>query len=198
MTRRPRLLSIASAVAAIVAVVAPSAAHAHRVNVFAYVEGNQVKVEAYFNDGAKAKGSGLKVYDAGGKLLVEGKTDAKGEYAFGLPATEGDLLIVVEAGDEHRGDYTLKAEEFEGVAGSEDAEIAEVEGEAKGSGEVPGDIEKRLARIEVTLRNVQRELAHLRRPRAGVSLESVMAGLGFIIGLTGVAMYFMARNAARR
>ena len=197
MTRRPRLLSIA-AVAAIVAVLVPSAAHAHRLNVFAYVEGSQVKVEAYFSDGAKARRSDLRVYDVGGRLLVKGETDAKGEYAFELPATEGDLLIVVESGEEHLGEYTLKAEEFEGVAGDEDPEIAELEGEAEGGGEVPGDIAKRLARIEATLRNVQRELAQLRRPRAGVSLESVMAGIGFIVGLTGVAMYFMARNAARR
>lgn len=196
MTRKRRLFSIAPVLAAIVGALAPSAARAHRLNAFAYLEGSEVKVEAYFSDGAKAKGAEVRAYGPGKKLLVKGKTDKKGEYAFRLPATEGDLLIVVTAGEEHVGKYTLKAEEFEGVAGVEYPEIVEAEGES--GGEAPGDMGKALARIEATLRNVQRQLAELRKPRAGVSLESVMAGIGFIVGLTGVAMFFMARHAARK
>ncbi len=196
MTGRRGLLSIAPVLVAVAAALAPSVAGAHRLNVFAYLEGSEVKVEAYFSDGAKAKRSDLKVYDADDTLLIKNKTDARGEFAFGLPATEGDLLIVVTAGEEHVGKYTLKAEEFEGVAGVEYPGIAEAEGES--GGEAPGDIGKALARIEATLRTMQRQLAELRKPRAGVSLESVMAGIGFIVGLTGVAMFFMARHATRK
>ncbi len=196
----------------IITVLEPSVALAHRLNVFAYVVGDEVAVEAYFSDGVKARGADVKVYGAGGALLVEGKTDRNGEYAFRLPVVAHDLKIVATSGDEHRGEYTLKAEEFEGLVGIDEPEGPE-EGSAGsvGAGNDPegvaplpldgrdlDEIKAALARIDASLRTMQRQLAQLRKPRAGPSIEQVMAGLGFIIGLTGVAMYFMARNAARK
>ncbi len=55
---------------------------AHKVNVFAYVEGDSVVVEGYFGGNVKAQDCPVEVYDEGGKKIHEGKTDKKGIYSF--------------------------------------------------------------------------------------------------------------------
>jgi len=191
----------------IAAALAPLPAFAHRLNVFGFVEGTELKVEAYFSDGKAARKAEIKVYGADGALLAEGETDAKGECAFELPAASGDLKIVATSDALHRGEYTLKAGEYEGLVSSGAPVIVEPHA-AEGGNDVPApqrvgasevdEIRASLARIDATLSDVQRKMAELRKPRAGVSPESVMAGIGFIVGLTGIAMYFMARNERKK
>ncbi len=187
-----------------------SPASAHRLNVFAYVVGGQVQVEAYFSGGARAQGADVTVYSAEKEVLLTGRTDKDGLWAFPVPAVEGDLEIVAETEDGHKGRCALKAEELAGSAPRDDVPTAGAEGpdaagEARSEPAAPlgasGDLDEiraSLERIDASLRTVQRQLAELRRPRAGPSLDRVLAGVGFIVGLTGVAMYFMARNAARK
>jgi len=207
MTRRWKPAGLVAAGALIAAVLTPYVALAHRLNVFAYVEGTAVKVEAYFSDGAKARKAEVKVYGADEELLAEGKTGAKGEYTFELPANAGDLKIVVTSGAEHRGEYTLKAKDYEGLAASGVPVIVQRDAAEDGGEEPPAqevstseldEIRASLARIDAALRVMQRQVAELRRPRAGVSLESIMAGVGCIVGLTGIAMYFMARSELKK
>lgn len=85
---------------------------AHKVNVFAYVEGQRVVVEGYFSKDARAQDCLVQVLDEQGKKLLEGKTDKKGMYHFNLadlPSFAGGLKIVLEAGMGHKADYTLGA-----------------------------------------------------------------------------------------
>ena len=67
---------------------------AHKVNVFAYVEGDKVVVEGYFSGNVKAQDSPVEVLDSDGKKILEGKTDSKGMYSFklaDLPPIKGDI-----------------------------------------------------------------------------------------------------------
>ena len=50
-------------------------ANAHKVNVFAYAEGGTIHTESYFADGKAVEGGVIKVFDAAGRKLFEGKTD---------------------------------------------------------------------------------------------------------------------------
>ena len=92
-------------------------AMAHKVNVFAYVEGDRVVVEGYFGGKVKAQDCPVEVFDEGGKKILEGKTDKKGLYSFklaDLPAFSGSLKIVLVAGMGHKADYTLSAADLPG------------------------------------------------------------------------------------
>ncbi len=83
---------------------------AHKVNVFAYVEGDQVVVEGYFSGSVKAQNCQVEVFDVTGRKLLEGKTDTKGIFSFKLkelPPFKGGLKIVLNAEMGHRGEYTL-------------------------------------------------------------------------------------------
>lgn len=86
-------------------------AWAHKVNLFAYVEGGTVYTESYFPDGKKVEGGTVEVLDASGKKILEGKTDAQGAFNFPLPKKE-DLTIVLDATMGHKNSFILKKSEM--------------------------------------------------------------------------------------
>lgn len=84
-----------------------SLAWAHKVNLFAYVEGDTVYTESYFPDGKKVEGGTIEVLDANGRKMLEGKTDAQGMFHFPLPKKE-DLTITIDATMGHKNRFLLK------------------------------------------------------------------------------------------
>ena len=87
-------------------------AFAHKVNIFAYVEGNTVYTESYFPDGQPVAGGKVIVYDSSKSLLLEGKTDEEGLFSFPAPKVD-DLTIVIEATMGHKNKFLLKKSELE-------------------------------------------------------------------------------------
>lgn len=90
----------------------PFAAMAHKVNIFAYVEGNTIFTESYFPDGTPVVEGRVLVRDSHNQGLVEGKTDSDGLFSFPVPAVD-DLTIVIEASMGHRNQFVLKKAELE-------------------------------------------------------------------------------------
>ncbi len=108
---------------------------AHRVNLFAWVEGDTVFTESFFSDGAKSIGSRIDVFDPEGEMLLTGKTDDEGRFSFKIPK-KTDLTIVLNASIGHRVEYILSAGEMTGIkssthvkGGKQSAEIKEGEKE---------------------------------------------------------------------
>ncbi len=99
-------------VAAAVALLFSTAAMAHKVNVFAYVEGGKVYTESYFPDGSPVEGGKVLVYDSQDNLLLEGVTDKAGLFSFDVPKVD-DLTIVIEATMGHKNSFKLKKAEVE-------------------------------------------------------------------------------------
>jgi len=87
-------------------------ANAHRVNLFAWVEGDTVHVESKFSGGKKVKAGKIIVTDPQGNELVKGTTNEKGEFAFKIPK-KTDLKIVLLAGTGHRAEWIIPVGEIE-------------------------------------------------------------------------------------
>ena len=90
---------------------------AHRVNVFAYVEGDTVHVECSYSRSDRVRFGDIEVKNpATGKVYLTGKTDDKGNFAFTVPPQarldKADLDIVLHAGEGHQNDWTVKAAEY--------------------------------------------------------------------------------------
>ncbi|MGD8961145.1 MAG: hypothetical protein PVF29_01575 [Desulfobacterales bacterium] len=85
---------------------------AHRVNLFAWIEGDTVHVESKFSSGKHVKAGKITVSDAVGTELLTGTTDENGAFSFKLPK-KTDLKIVVEAGTGHRAQWTIAAAEID-------------------------------------------------------------------------------------
>jgi nickel transport protein len=183
MLRITVLLTLAAAVL-------PTPAFAHRLNVFACVLDDQVEVEAYFRRGARAQGAKIEVFDASNVLLVEGQSDENGLFAFPVPEGKGELRIVVSTGDAHQGEYTLSLldEAAPDVAAEQPSEPGEVGGVSDEGFRV---IRAKLATVERNLVEVRRDLHEY---ESRVSLDRVLAGVGFILGVTGVVTLFLARR----
>jgi nickel transport protein len=87
-------------------------ADAHRVNLFAWMEGDTVYVESKFSGGKKVKAGKIVVTDPRGIELVKGTTNEEGEFSFKVPE-KTDLKIVLLAGEGHRAKWIIPAAEIE-------------------------------------------------------------------------------------
>ncbi len=84
---------------------------AHKVNLFAYVEGETVYVESYFPDGRAVANGKIKIFDADKTLLLEGHTDSEGLFHFSIPKYD-NLTIVLDASMGHRTTYQINRQEL--------------------------------------------------------------------------------------
>jgi nickel transport protein len=85
---------------------------AHRVNLFAWIEGDTVYVESKFSGGKKVNAGRIIVTDSEGVELVTGTTNDQGEFSFKIPK-KTDLKIVLLAGTGHRAQWTIPVTEIE-------------------------------------------------------------------------------------
>ncbi|WP_305046541.1 carboxypeptidase regulatory-like domain-containing protein [Geoalkalibacter sp.] len=92
----------------IFALLLPSApAWAHKVNIFAYVEGKTVYTESYFSAGKPVREGRVQVFDSNREPLLDGRTDEEGRFSFPVPKID-DLTIVIEVGMGHKNSFQLK------------------------------------------------------------------------------------------
>lgn len=179
----------------------PALALAHKVSMFAYVEGDQVFLEGYFADGKKALNSKVEAFDEQGKELWSGTTNDKGEVAFPVPKVKGDLRITLNASMGHKAEYILKAAEMAGEPGATEqagntAAVSAPEASAASGAELSGVDEaalRRIVRREVgeAVMPVVRGLSELKE-RRGVS--DIVGGIGIIGGIMGVFFFLQARK----
>ena len=171
------------------AVIVPQA-FAHKVIVMAYVEGDTIFVESAFSDGTLCNNAEIEVFDPSGKKLLEGRTDENGKFSF-KPSRRIDLRLVLDAGMGHRDEYIVKAGELPELA----SETPKTQGDSEAvDGIDPKEIELIVDRvIEKRLRPLIRLVAKSQR-KTGFSLNEILGGIGYILGLMGIAMYFKSRK----
>ncbi len=170
---------------------------AHKVNMFAYVEGDQVFLEGYFSDGKKAMNSAVEVFDDQGRRVWQGKTDKAGEASFRLPETGHDLRITINAGMGHRAEYRLSAAEIGGGEAAVTATAGEGQDDGSSTAPVTGGVDPRqlrsIVRREVgeAIKPLVRGLSELKE-RRGIS--DIVGGIGIIAGLLGAWFFVQARK----
>ena len=180
------------------------AALAHRVYLYAWVEGGTVHTESYFGSNKKVRNGVVQVFDPAGAKLLEGRTDEQGRFSFPAPAADG-LRIVVEAGMGHGAEYLLQADELvpagRGVnAGTSRAEPSPpAESPAKPAPACdPSQLRAAVeAALDARLDPLLQELARCREPKRP-GLTEALAGIGYIVGLMGLALYWKARRNSKQ
>jgi nickel transport protein len=194
----------------------PGLALAHRVNVFAYVEGGTVHVEAYFQRSAPARNSAVAVGNAStGTVYLRGRTDDAGRFAFPVPAqarTErADLEILVEAGEGHQNRWTVKAAEYMPAPGSPGSAAAPPaptstapvskakpqaapaqapENEACACPPPPDPTPMVEAAVERKIAPLRQMLLDSREP----GLKEIASGIGYLLGIAGLIAYARSRR----
>lgn len=95
-------------------------AQAHRVNIFAWLENDNVIVACDFGKDRPARDAEVSVLDnVDKKTLLKGRTGADGRFTFRVPSVvrEGHGLIIdVNAGQGHHNEWTMEASELYAAA----------------------------------------------------------------------------------
>jgi nickel transport protein len=172
---------------------------AHKVNVFAWVEGDMVFVEGYFPGGKRAQNSLVEVFNKAGAKVLEGKTNEKGEFSFKVPE-KGALKIVLTAGMEHKNDFIVPASDFGVEATAVSGSPPELPRDKTDPTTVTTDARQLEEMIDKAL---DRKLAPVMRlirktRREGPTVTEIIGGIGYIFGLLGVAAYFSNRRKKER
>ena len=173
----------------------PSQVWAHKVNVFAWVEGDMVFVEGYYPGGKKAQNSLVEVFNSANAKLLEGRTNQKGEFSFKSPAKE-DLRIVLTAGMGHKNDFTITAGDLGGTESSSQEPEPEISEQIAASSSTDVDLGQLKVMIDQALdRKLDPVIKLIRNTRKeGPGVTEIIGGIGYIFGLFGLVMYFKSKK----
>lgn len=177
---------------------------AHKVSIYAYAEDGKVFAEGYFSDGTRTRNSLIEVFDAKtGEKLLEGKTDNDGKFSFKIPKATS-LKLVLHASMGHRNDYTLSAKEVKEAMGIRESGVKGRKGERKPQSTVPLTVASGVSSAEIEavvnkamdkkLQPVITILLKLKENSEKPGITEILGGIGYIIGLMGIAMYFKSRR----
>jgi nickel transport protein len=189
-------------------------AWAHKVTIFAWVEGDMVHTQSKFSRGRPAKNSIIVVYDKEGNQLLEGRTDEQGEFSFEVPK-KTDLKVALKASMGHLAEWNISAEEITGAApASEGTTSSKGERKVDTQGAVPigrpeisghqpiatttGGLSPEEIKILID-QAMDKKLAPITNMLTeslgrGPKVSDVVGGLGYIVGLVGVALYVTNRR----
>jgi nickel transport protein len=177
-------------------------AFAHRLKLFASVEGATITGYAYFPGGGRAKGQTVQVLDPVGQRLGEVKTSDEGEFT--LKATvRCDHRLVIESPDGHRSTFLVEAADLpeslpapasaaKGEPAKEPTVAPEQKVEPPPSAGPPSAIEQAVEKaVSRRIRPLQEQIERLEEKRR---VQDILGGVGYILGLAGIAFYLLARR----
>ena len=178
-------------------------AHAHRVNIFAWWDGSAVQTESYFASGNKAINAKVEMKNAENNTVATCMTDSQGRCV--LAAKEpGRYRITIYAGMGHKADTELiigkdKRAEVETHEANKPVQAqnagptasSSLKGESEKNCLTQEDmdriIEKRLTPLYAVLQKIEQEQHKVR-------MKDVAGGIGYILGLAGIALYIWSRR----
>lgn len=209
----------------------PAAALAHKVTVFAYVDGPNIVVDAFYSKSNKVnKGTITVMNAASGEEYARAVTDEAGALALPVPAkavaAKADLRVLLVAGEGHQDEILVKASEFAALSAAAAKAAPAPQPQAKldtaksasktapESGKAPSSVTAAPAQIapipldEATLTRivnnaveqaVDSRMAPVKRlllesAQKGPGMTEIIGGIGYIVGLFGVAAFVAGRR----
>lgn len=212
---RPRPLAFC-ALAALLLLCSAVPALAHKVTLFAYAEGGDIVADAFYSRSNKVRQGKIIVADAAtGEKLAEITTDEAGAARFPVPpkalAARHDLKLTLMAGEGHQDEALIRASEFAPAppAPKAPAPPAKEAGGGKPAvqaAQAPPRLDQ--AELEALVeraaeRAVEKKVAPLRQMLErqagdGPRMVEIVGGIGYILGLFGVAAFVAARRKDKR
>ena len=181
---------------------------AHRVTVFAWVEGDTVQGEGKFSGGKKAQHSEIIVWGLNGTELLRTRTNKKGEFSFPIPAKTA-MRIELVASMGHKAEWTIPLEDLDDTAtiksaqdagtpppvpaGNRPSEQAAHQSTTIDPAQLEAIVEKAVTKaLNKKITPLTRIVADLEQK--GPTINEILGGIGYIFGLMGVAIYFSSRK----
>ncbi|KPA14261.1 hypothetical protein MHK_005532, partial [Candidatus Magnetomorum sp. HK-1] len=176
--------------------------NAHKVSVFAWVEGDTVYTESKFSGGKKVKNAPIEVFDPNGNKIIGGTTNENGEFSFKI-SKKMEMKIVLIAGMGHKAYWVLPIEEFteESTNFIEDKKKQKLitesppkklhTSECVTSEDVQQIVENVLdKKMKPLINKINKSLDPNHTPK----FSDILGGIGYILGLIGIGAYYNYRN----
>ncbi|MBI9079495.1 MAG: hypothetical protein JEY79_07120 [Pseudodesulfovibrio sp.] len=196
-------LFLTTCIAMIATLCLATVSSAHKVNIFAYVDGNTVVTDSGYSRTKRVQDGIVEVYDvASGTLLLSGNTDTGGNFVFEIPdeAQDGrmDLRLLLKAGAGHQAEWVVKYAEYGGKEASSSLKSNQSEVVV-----ISADADKQIVSTPVETAAIEaivrRELAPVKSmladlSQSGPGVTEIIGGIGYIFGLFGIVAYMKSRN----
>ena len=185
---------------------------AHKLQVFAFAEGARISGSAYFAGGGAALVARIEVRDGEGGVLAELAPDGEGRFVY-TAAAPVDHLILAITSDGHQAEWRVPAAELAAGFGYGGA-IAQ-EAERPHRRDEPVIVETDASSTSATSvaildpalesaieRAVARQIRPLREQLVAaqdrIRFQDILGGIGYIMGLTGLALWWTSRRRSGR
>lgn len=202
----------------------PATAQAHKVSVFAYVDGPNIVVDAFYSKSNKVSQGKITVQNAAtGEEYLRATTNDAGALIFPVPdkalAAKADLRVLLVAGEGHQNDVLVSASEFAGLKPAAPkaatttaapakaaAKTARPAGTSDATAAAPASAapiidEAALTRIvtQAVEQAVDSRMAPVKRlllesAQKGPGPTEIVGGIGYIVGLFGIAAFVASRR----
>lgn len=153
----------------------PATAHAHKLKLFAAVEGKEIRGYAYVADGTRLKGVTVQVWAPQGRKAATLTTDHKGEFAF-TPGERCPHRLVLWMEDGHGAEFRIPADEL-----AEDLP----------AGNPPQPAGAEIRQLQQQILALRQQVDRLEEKKG---LQDLIGGVGYILGLAGIAFYLKSNR----
>lgn len=175
-----------------------SFAFAHRLKAFGFAEGTTIHGSVYFSGNVAAQGVRIQVFAPDGALLAETTSDDDGRFTI-TAGHRVDHRIVADSGDGHRAEYVVPADELPPALPGPATSVPSGATPADPTASAVGSVRPSSAETEEMVeRAVARQVGPLREQLDAfadqVRWRDVLGGLGYILGITGIGCWLIARR----
>jgi len=177
-------------------------AFAHKISVFAHAHGNMIHGEVIAGGNTPMSGVKITAYGPSDEVLAETVADEKGE--FSLKVTQRCDWKIVASGDGHRASYTVPVAELPPDLPAAASDIHDHDGEDAHSHSHDNGHSHADAADDATGGDgeLHRQIAALRKDvaklREELRWQDIIGGVGYILGLMGIVLYFMGSPRGER
>lgn len=168
----------------------------HKIILDVFVSGDLVEGELGFSNGDMASNANLSVLNDMGQEMAQLQTDADGFFTY-LPTQQQDLVFYADLGAGHVAKVNLPASELQlstltTLKAKEPSSLVTTNLASLSAQPANGALE--LQKLKDEIRSMRRDLKAYKEQR---DWQSILGGLGYILGLVGVAYYFAAQRKLR-
>lgn len=177
-------------------------ASAHRVTIFAWVEGDQIHTESKFANGKPVSGGKIVVLDATGQQILTGTTDPNGGFTFVSPKPP-PLRIELLAGMGHKNHWIVEADDADDHTPATPPKTAPTQPQAVLEDTVHTETVTAQQIETIVTQALDQKLAPIHKAIARQEqnqqnrTRDIFAGIGYILGLVGVGAYVHYRKKSK-
>lgn len=164
---------------------------AHNLRVFAARKGPEIHGSAYFGGGGVSKNTKVEIYKRNGEKIGETVTDSEGKFSF-KTKYRNEMKIIASNQDGHLAEFKIKGQNRNRKSSTKSTVSRE---------KITASTLDENRFREIVAEEISQQLYPLKQQldeyENKVRLRDIVGGVGYIFGLAGIVLYFLAVRKAQ-